>query len=77
MEVWVSRIFPRIALNRRKGNVGGGQGAHTMPRCDQGPAPRAGVAALVAFFDSPLDLFDVSGKIGTLAFVSSNSENIS
>ena len=40
-------------------------------------APRAGVAALVPFFDSPSDFCFGTVKIGTLAFVTSNSENIS
>ena len=42
-----------------------------------GPARRGGVASLLPFFDSLSDFFEVSGKIGTLAFVLSNSENIS
>ena len=40
-------------------------------------APRAGVPTLVHFFDSPSDFCFGTIKIGTLAFVTSNSENIS
>ena len=41
------------------------------------PAPRGGVATSVPSSVSTLDSVDVSGKIGTLAFVTSDSENIS
>ena len=54
------------------------RGAHTTPRCDQrGPAPRAGVATSAPVFISPSDSCFGTVKIGTSAFVSSNSENIS
>jgi hypothetical protein len=43
----------------------------------RGGAPPYGVAALVPSSVSALDSISVSGKIGDLAFVSSNSENIS
>ena len=48
--------------------------AHTPPRRGQA---RARVAALLPLFDSLLDSGFVTVKIGTSAFVSSNSENIS
>ena len=41
------------------------------------PAPRAGVATLAPIFVSPSDSCFSTVKIGTSAFVSSNSENIS
>jgi hypothetical protein len=57
---------------------GSGPGAHTTARRDEG------VAHAVAWCGRPLvplslcfGLRDAPGKIGTLAFVSSNSENIS
>jgi hypothetical protein len=43
----------------------------------EGGAPPYGVAASVPSSVSALDSFFVSGKIGGLAFVLSNSENIS
>jgi hypothetical protein len=57
---------------------GGGPGAHTTPWHGQGVARAVGwcgrlLAPLRPFFG----LRDALGKIGTLAFVSSNSENIS
>jgi hypothetical protein len=55
----------------------GAQGAHTMAwRSHRGRAT-SGVATLVPSSISALDSVFVSGKIGGLAFVSSNSENIS
>jgi hypothetical protein len=42
-----------------------------------GPAPPGGVATSVSSSVSALDSVFMSGKIGGLAFVSSNSENIS
>jgi hypothetical protein len=57
---------------------GGGPGAHTRPQRGQG------VARAMAWCGRPLDplrlcfgLLHALRKIGTLAFVSSNSENIS
>jgi hypothetical protein len=56
----------------------GGQGAHTTWwRGHAGPAPPYGVASPWPFFVSALDSVFMSGKIGGLAFVSFNSENIS
>jgi hypothetical protein len=49
---------------------------HTVAR-PEGGAPPYGVAASVPSFVSALDSVFVSGKIGGLAIVSSNSENIS
>jgi hypothetical protein len=57
---------------------GGGPGAHTMPRRGQGVARAMGVCGLpLAPLRLCFGLCLISGKIGTLAFVSSNSENIS
>jgi hypothetical protein len=54
----------------------GARGAHhTVAR--PGGAPSYGVAASVPSSISALDSIFVSGKIEGLAFVSSNSENIS
>jgi hypothetical protein len=56
----------------------GTQGAHTIRWHEQrGGAPPYGVAASLSSSVSALDSVFVSGKIGGLAFVSSNSENIS
>jgi hypothetical protein len=54
----------------------GARGAHTMRWHSQG-APPYGVADSVPSSVSALDSVFVSGKIVGLAFVSSNSENIS
>jgi hypothetical protein len=55
----------------------GGQGTHTTPWRDQrGAAPPGGVAAALPSSISALDSVFVSRKIGGLAFVLSNSENI-
>jgi hypothetical protein len=53
----------------------GARGAHTIRWHGQG-APPYGLAASVPSSVSALDSVFVSGKIGGLAFVSSNSENI-
>jgi hypothetical protein len=56
----------------------GTRGAHTMAWHGQGaPALPGGVATSVPSSFSALDFVFVLGKIGGLAFVSSNSENIS
>jgi hypothetical protein len=58
--------------------IEGTKGAHTTQWCGQrGGAPPFGVAASVPSSVSALDSFFVSGKIGGLAFVSSDAENIS
>jgi hypothetical protein len=57
---------------------GGGPGAHTRPWRGQGwPTPWGGAAASWPPLRLCFGLRDASGKIGTLAIVSSNSENIS
>jgi hypothetical protein len=56
----------------------GTQGAHTTWWHGQGgPTPPYGLASPWPSSVSALDFVFVSGKIGSLAFVSSNSENIS
>jgi hypothetical protein len=56
----------------------GGPGAHTMPWCGLGVARAMGwCGRLLAPLRLSFGLHHASGKIGTLAFVSSNSENIS
>jgi hypothetical protein len=66
------------AIYRRKGDVRGHKRGphHTVARLEGG-APPYGVAALMPSSVSALDSVFVSGKIGGLAFVSSDSENIS
>jgi hypothetical protein len=55
-----------------------GPGAHTMPRRGQGVARAMGwCSRLLTPLRLCFGLHDASGKIGILAFVSSNSENIS
>jgi hypothetical protein len=76
MEANSFRVFTLGAIYRRKGDVRWHPGGphHTMARL--GGAPPYGVAASVPSSVSALDSIFVSGKIGGLAFVSSNSENI-
>jgi hypothetical protein len=71
--------FPRrLEYIGGRATSGGGPGAHTITRRGQG------VSHAMAWCGYPLaplrlcfGLYLVSGKIGTLAFVSSNSKNIS
>jgi hypothetical protein len=57
---------------------GSGAGAYTTPRRGQGVTRAVGwCGRLLAPLRLCFGLRDASGKIGTLAFVSSNSENIS
>ena len=74
MEAQVFRVFSRNGINRWKGDVGGRPGGpnHVAAR-PRGAAPPPGVAAPLA----PFGLRVCVSKIGTLGFVSSNSENIS
>jgi hypothetical protein len=72
------RVFAMKRIYRRKGDVRGHMGAHTIGRCGQGwghATPWCGrlLAALGLSFGLRLRV----RKIGTLAFVSSNSKNIS
>ena len=78
MEARVLRVFPRKAIYRRNGDVGGRPGGphHVAAR------PRGGHAALwcgcpAAPLRLPFGLRVRDSKIGTLAFVAPNSENIS
>ena len=72
------RVFPRKALNRRKGKVGGAtRGPHPMAARPRGTRATTRCGCLVALLRLPFGLRVRVGKIGTLAFVSSDSENIS
>jgi hypothetical protein len=55
----------------------GARGAHTMGRRGQGARATTRCGRLVALIRLPFGLRERVRKIGTLAFVSSNSENIS
>jgi hypothetical protein len=55
----------------------GAQGAHTMGWCSQGARATTRCGLLVALLCLPFGLRERVRKIGTLAFVSSNSKNIS
>jgi hypothetical protein len=81
METELFRVFVSERFYRRKGDVKGWPGGphHTLaqPEGGGGGAPLGGVAAT---WPSPSLLWTMSScrkKIGGLAFVSSNSENIS
>ena len=74
------RVFLRMTLNRRRDEVGGGSGA-PHPRAARPGDPRD-LGVWAPYFPTsvlrlPFGLCVGVGKIGTLAFVSSNSENIS
>ena len=57
------RVFPGIALNRRRGNVGEARGpTPCLGVARGGPAPRGGVVTLVSSFDSPSDSVDLLEK---------------
>jgi hypothetical protein len=71
------RVFASEAIYRRKGDVRGHLGGPHHGLAWPGGAPPGGVATSVPSSVSALDSVFVSGKIGGLAFVSSNSENIS
>jgi hypothetical protein len=72
------RVFASKRTYRRKGDVRGWTRGprHLVVRLG-GPAPPHGVASRWPSSVFALDFVFVSGKIGGLAFVSSNSENIS
>jgi hypothetical protein len=55
----------------------GARGAHTMGQHGQGGRATTRCGRLVALLHLPFGLRERVRKIGTLAFVSSNSENIS
>ena len=62
-----------------KGRRHGGSGVSSPPpgAAKGGRAPGYGEAHMVPVFDSPSDFRKLRVKIGTSAFVGSNSENIS
>jgi hypothetical protein len=77
MEAYPFRIFALEAIYRRKGDViGHPRGPHHTVARPGGALPY-GVSPLGPSSVSALDFIFVSGKIGGLAFVSSNFENIS
>jgi hypothetical protein len=72
------RVFAMEGIYRRKGDVRGRErGPHHTVAWPEGGAPPYGLASPWPSSVSALDSVFVSGKIGGLAFVSSNSENIS
>jgi hypothetical protein len=72
------RFFPSRGIHRRMGSVRRWTRAHTMPWRGLGVARAMGWHGhLLAPLYLCFGLRHASGKIGTLAFVSSNSENIS
>jgi hypothetical protein len=78
MDAGPFRVFASEGIYRRKGDVRGHPGGpHHLVARPGGPAPPYGVASPWLSSVSALDFVFVSGKIGSLAFVSSNSENIS
>jgi hypothetical protein len=78
MEAGRFRVFAMEGIYRRKGDVRGWpRSPHLMVPWPGGPAPPHGVAASWPSSVYALDSVFVSGKIGGLAFVSSNSESIS
>jgi hypothetical protein len=78
MEASSFRVFASGAIYRQKGEVDGCPGAHTIARHSQGWAhAMAWCGHLPALLRPPFGLRLRVKKIGTLAFVSSNSENIS
>jgi hypothetical protein len=77
-ETGLFRVFASERIYRRKGDVRGWtRGPHHLVAWIGGPAPPYGVASPWPSSVSALDSVFVLGKIGGLAFVSSNSENIS
>jgi hypothetical protein len=78
METGLFRVFTSERIYRQKGDVRWWtRGPHHLVVRPGGPAPLHGVASPWPSFVSALNFVFVSGKIGSLAFVSSNSENIS
>ena len=72
------RVFPTMTLNRQRGEVGGGSGApHPRVARPGGARVAKGCGLRVSLLHLPFRLRVRVGKIGTLAFFSSNSENIS
>ena len=71
-------VFLRKALNSRRGKVGGGmRDPHPMAARLGGTRAATRCGCLVALLCLPFGLRVHVGKIGTLAFVLSNSKNIS
>jgi hypothetical protein len=78
MDTGPFRVFASEAFYRRKGDVRGHpRGPHHTVVRPEGGAPPYGVAASVPSSVAALDSVIVSGKIGGLAFISSDFENIS
>jgi hypothetical protein len=74
---WFLRVFGSERIYRWKGDVRGWtRGPHHLVARPGGPAPPYCVPASWPSSVSALDSVIVSGKIGGLAFVSSNYENI-
>jgi hypothetical protein len=80
---FVEKLIGHLGFSRRgeyiggRAALGGGPGAHTRPR-RPGGGPRHGACGRpLAPLRLSFGLHHASGKIGTSAFVSSNSENIS
>jgi hypothetical protein len=72
------RVFALEGIYRRKGDARGHLGGpHHLVARPRGPATPYGVASPWPSSVSALDFIFVSGKIGSLAFVLSNYENIS
>jgi hypothetical protein len=73
------RVFASEAFYRRKGDVRGHLGGPTPPggMARGWPTPPYGVASPWPSSVSTMDYVFVSGKIGGLAFILCNSENIS
>jgi hypothetical protein len=77
MPILLGFLRQREYIGRRAMSEGG-PGAHTTWwRGQRGPTPPYGVASPWPSSVSALDFVFMSGKIRSLAFVSSNSENIS
>jgi hypothetical protein len=78
MDAGLLRVFASERIYRRKSDVRGWtKGPHHLVARPGGPAPPYGVASPWPSSVSALDSVFVSGKIGGLAFVSSNFEYIS
>jgi hypothetical protein len=77
MDVNSFRVFASEGIYRQKGDVRGHLGGPHQGLARPGGMPPYGVPASWPSSVSALDFVFVSGKIGVLAFVSSNFENLS
>ena len=78
MEADIFRVFPRNAINRRKRKVGVcPRGPHHIVSWPGGSPRHHMVGCLLGPLHVSFGLYVRDNKIGTLGFVSSNSENIS